>query len=372
MKHFDADGGWDEGPGYWGYTMEYTSFYLAALQSALGTMEGLEKTPGLAEAGMFRIAFSGPTGRAFNFADAGDGVGSSPAMFWLARTFDRPVYAWHERQVMRANAFDLLWFTPAGQGPKESGLPLVKRFRGIDVVFFRSAWEDPKALWVGFKGGDNKANHSHLDLGSFVLEALGERWAVDLGSDDYNLPGYFGDKRWTYFRLNTQSHNTLLIDGANQDPKAKAPLVAFEAKGTSGRAVADLSAGYPKAKSVLRGMAMLDASTVVIEDEVEAAEPVEVQWQMLTRAEAKLGGSRAALEEKGKTLYLAILEPKGAVFEVTGANPPPPEKQQPDVHKLVVRLPEKVKSVRIVVLFSTTGATTLPPEVQALKAWPGW
>jgi len=372
MKHFDIDGGWDEGPGYWGYTMEYTSFYLAALQSALGTMAGLDKTPGLAEAGMFRLSFCGPIGRTFNFADAGDGAGSSAAMFWLARTFDRPVYAWHERQAARANAFDLLWFTAAGQGPKESGLPLVKRFRGIDVVFFRSAWEDPKALWVGFKGGDNRANHSHLDLGCFVLDALGERWAVDLGPDDYNLPGYFGDKRWTYFRLNTQSHNTLLVDGANQDPKAKAPIVAFEAKGAGGRAVANLSAAYPKAKSALRGMAMLDGSTVLIQDEVEAAEPVEVQWQMLMRAEAKLGGSRAALEQKGKTLYLAILEPKGAVFEVTGANPPPPEKQQPDVRKLLVRLPEKVKSVRIVVLVSTTGATVVPPQIEALKAWPGW
>jgi hypothetical protein len=373
MRHFDIDGGWDEGPGYWGYTLHYTSYYLAALQSALGTMGDLEKTPGLAEAGMFRLYFCGPTNHTFNFADAGDGVGSSPAMFWLARTFKRPVYAWHERQNLRPSAFDLVWFSEEGQGPRETDLALAKRFRGVDVVFFRSAWEDPKALWVGFKGGDNKANHSHLDLGCFVLEARGERWAIDLGPDDYNLPGYFGDKRWTYFRLNTQSHNTLVIDGENQDPKAKAPIVAYEAKESSGRAVADLSAGYPKAKSVLRGMAMLDAATVLVQDEVEAPEPAEVQWQMLTRAEVKLDGPRATLAQKGKSLYLAVLEPKGAVFEVTGANPPPPEKQQPDVHKLLVRLPEKVKAVRIVVLASTE-ETHLgkPPPIQPLHKWPGW
>ena len=38
----------------------------------------------------------------------------------------------------------------------------------------------------------------HLDLGTFVLDALGQRWAGDLGPDDYDLPGYFGPERFTY------------------------------------------------------------------------------------------------------------------------------------------------------------------------------
>ena len=96
-------------------------------------------------------------------------------------------------------------------------------FRGTDTAFFRSAWDDPGAVYVGFRGGDNKANHSHLDLGNFVLDALGERWALDLGPDNYNLPGYFGKQRWTYYRLRTESHNTLTLDGANQVVSARAP-----------------------------------------------------------------------------------------------------------------------------------------------------
>ena len=46
-----------------------------------------------------------------------------------------------------------------------------------------------------------------------MLDADGQRWITAMGSDDYNLPGYFGDKRWTYYRLGTQGQNTLLIDG---------------------------------------------------------------------------------------------------------------------------------------------------------------
>ena len=373
MGHFDIDGGWDEGPGYWGYTLMYTSFYLGALQSALGTMADLEKSPGLSEAGMFRIYFSGPLGRTFNFADAGDGAGRAPSMFWLARTFDRPVYAYHQLQAMRGDAFDLLWAPDRAVSPKEAGLPLAKHFRGVGVVFFRSDWESRDALWVGFKGGDNRANHSHLDLGSFVLDALGQRWALDLGPDDYNLPGYFGGQRWTYYRLNTQSHNTLLLDGQDQDPKAKAPIVAFVGREDGGHAIADLSAAYPKAKSVLRGLAMLGPADVLVQDEVVAAEPVEVVWGMLTQAEVKVDGARATLEQGGKRLHLSVLAPEGAVVEVTGASPPPPQKQQPDVHRIVVRLPGKVGAAQVAVRLSTADpAQAAAVTVRPLRQWEGW
>jgi len=374
MANFGPDGSWNEGPGYWGYTLQYTSYYLAALDSALGSMMDLQSAPGLSQAGIFRLYFVGPTNRTFNFADAGDAAGSAPAMFWLARTFKSPVCAWHERQLMRPSAFDLIWYAPEGQGPAATGLPPSKYFRKDEIVFLRSAWEDPSALWVGFKGGDNAANHSHLDIGSFVLDALGERWAADLGGDDYNLPGYFGSKRWTYYRLKTESHNTLLVSGENQPAKAKAPIVAFAADKSGGRAVADLSQAYPMAKSVLRGVAMEGGRRIVIQDEVKADAPLEVLWGMLTFAKVDVKGDRAVLEQKGKRLYGRIVAPAGATFEVGGANPAPPERQQPDAHRLVVRLPEKAKDLRLVVVLSTdeADARAAAGSVGPLGQWPGW
>jgi len=373
MTNFGPDGSWNEGPGYWGYTLRYTSYYLAALESALGTMAGLEKTPGLDRAGTFRVYFVGPTNRTFNFADAGDSAGSHPSMFFLARTFHQPLWAWHQRERMRSSALDLLWYVAEGQGPAAAGWPLHKHFRKDHVVFFRSAWEDPKALWVGFKGGDNRANHSHLDLGSFVLDALGERWAEDLGGDNYNLPAYFGSKRWTYYRLRTESHNTLLLDGENQPSSAKAPIVAFTDSTDDARAVADLSAAYPMATSVRRGVAMRGRKVVVIQDEVRADRPLDVLWGMVTRAKVRPNGADVVLEKRGKRLHARIVSPQGARFDTVGANPKPPERQQPDAAKLVVRLPAKTESVRLVVV--------LAPEAEALDAagpvtplarWPGW
>ncbi len=373
MASFGPDGSWNEGPGYWGYTLMYTAYYLGALQTVMGSMQGLEKAPGLSEAGTFRVYFVGPTNRTFNFADAGDGAGSHPSMFWLARTFDRPLYAWHQRQRLRAGPMDLVWYVAEGQGPAASGLPLHKQFRKDDIVFLRSAWEDPKALWVGFKGGDNAANHSHLDLGSFVLDALGERWAEDLGSDEYNLPGYFGDKRWTYYRLRTESHNTLLVDGENQPPKAKAAVVAFRGTDDDARAVVDLSQAYPMAKSARRGVAMIGRRCVIVQDELLADKPVDVLWGMVTRAKVEAKGAEAVLERGGQRFLARILGPEGARFDTVGANPPPPQHQQPDATKLVVRLPGKVTALRLVVAMAADekaleGAAA---EVKPLAEWRG-
>ena len=369
MKNFGPDGSWNEGPGYWGYTLRYTSNYMAALQSALGSMHGLEKAAGLEEAGTFRVYFVGPTNRTFNFADAHDGAGAHAAMFWLARVYDEPVHAWHHRQRMRGEAKDVLWYVAEGTSPKAAGWPLHKHFRKDHVVFFRSAWEDPDALWVGFKGGDNRANHSHLDLGSFVLDALGVRWATDLGSENYNLPAYFGGKRWTYYRLRTESHNTLLVDGENQPPKAAAPVVSFRAGADDARAVVDLSAAYPMCTRVHRGMAMQGRRVVLVQDEVYADKPVEVLWGMVTRARPEIEGDRVVLERDGKRLYGRVLAPEGARFDTVSANPPKPQRQQPDAVKLVVRLPGKVREVGLAVAFSPDAKALGGIEIQPLKTW---
>jgi hypothetical protein len=177
MKTFGPDGGWPEGPGYWNYATSYNVYYLSALETALGTDFGLSKTPGFAETGLFRIHFTGPTGLPFNYADAGEKAGTASQMFWFARAFNQAVFAGHERAMAESypHILHLLRFEGRGSGPQDSNLPVAAVFQGVDVAFLRSAWGDPNAIFVGFKGGDNKANHSHLDLGSFVLDALGER-----------------------------------------------------------------------------------------------------------------------------------------------------------------------------------------------------
>jgi predicted nucleic acid-binding Zn ribbon protein len=375
MVTFGPDGGWAEGPGYWNYASRYAVYFFAALDSALGTDFGLSDIPGFSEAGLFRIHFCGPIGKTFNYADAGQGGGSAAQMFWMARRYDKPIYAWHERQcVRRPDPLNLIWFDPRGKGPAESGLPLDRHFKGVGVVFFRSGWQDENAIFVGFKGGDNRVNHSHLDLGSFVFDALGQRWALDLGPDDYNLPGYFGSKRWTYYRLRTEGQNTLVINGKNQNPLAPAPIIGFGSSQTGGWAIADLSAAYTDVKGkVWRGIALLKRAHVLIQDEIASEQPVEAVWAMHTEATVELRGNSALLTLRDARLLARILEPANARFEVASADPPPPQAQQPDVRKLVVRAPGKVEKGRVAVLLSPYGQAspqpTFAPRIEPLEKW---
>jgi hypothetical protein len=370
LRTLAPDGGSPEGPMFWNYGTRYAVLFLAALDSALGDEFGLAASRGLAETGNYRIHAIGPRGLQFNYSDTRETVEAAPQMLWLARRFERPEYARHELAVAaaRASIFHLVWYALAQPG---GPLPLDAAFRGVAAAFFRSGW-DEGAVYVGFKGGDSGASHSQLDLGTFVLDALGRRWAVDLGGDDYDLPGYFDfqQQRWSYYRNRTEGQNTLVLEGANQRPRAKAPLIAFDSTPEQAFAVADLTAAYAgEARRVWRGVALLGRRDVLIEDEAELAHRGEVAWQMHTRAAVELRADRALLRLEDQVLEARVLAPRGARFEVRPAAAPPPQAQQPDVRVLMVRLAKARGRVRLAVLLSPGDATATAPRIEPLASW---
>jgi hypothetical protein len=311
---------------------------LAALDSALGTDFGLAKIDGFAKAADFPIHITGPLGRTFNFADAGDGGTGGPQIFWLATKFTNAGFAaWHiERARGKPAPLDLLWGAEwIDRKPQPGTLPTARYFHAAEVVTMRSAWGAKDATFVGYKGGDNKVNHGHLDLGSFVLDAAGQRWAIDLGSDDYNLPGYFGSERWTYYRLRAEGHNTLVIAPdaePDQDTHAVAKITRFSDAPGASFAIADLSAAYARnARSVQRGIA-LSGHDVLVQDEIQTLRPADVWWFLHTGADVKCDGAKATLSQGGAQLTASILSPPGATFEVIPAEPfassPHPPQQQ--------------------------------------------
>lgn len=373
MAEFGPDGAWKEGPGYWNYATSYNVVFLAALETALGSDMGLSKIKGFSETGFFPIYLTGPLGRTFNYADGGDRSIHAPQLFWLAKKFQDPVLAWFEMQGRSPAPLDLLWLASViskdqsagilnGAGPRTSTLPLNRYFRGAEVATLRSEWENPKALFAGLKAGDNKANHSHLDLGDFVLDAAGIRWAIDLGSDDYNLPGYFGNKRWSYYRLRAEGQNTLVLNpdsGPDQDPNARASVIKFQSMPNRAFAIADLSEAYRiHAKKVWRGLAMLDRQRILLQDEIEAEKPVDAWWFMHTPAGILIekDGRSALLQQVGTQMRAILLSPPAASFQVMDAQPlpssPQPEHQakNQNVRKLAIHL-DHVKNTRISVLF---------------------
>ena len=364
IKSYGPDGAWGEGPGYWSYATHYTAYGLAALQSALGNDFGLLKIEGLAQAGDFPIYTAGPTGYYLNLADVGTKSSrrTLPCLFWLARAYDKPFYAHDERKMLvkhSASPQHVVWYMrkPGGKLPTRD---LDRYFRGpVEVAVFRSAWDNPEALWVGVKAGYNQVNHGHLDLGNFELDALGVRWVRDLGSDNYNLPGYWdgkrGGRRWSYYRLNSKSHSVPLLGGEDQDPMATSKFIKFESKKSSAFALIDLTSAYENfAKKVTRGIAMMDGrEAVLVQDEFEIEKPCKLVWAMTTDAEISLEKEWIArLTIDGKELVAQVLSPYHAAFTVESAEQKPPEKTNKGVKRLTLRLDDAKDNVRVAILLS--------------------
>ena len=384
LKSYAPDGAWGEGPGYWSYATHYTAYGLTALDTALGTTFGLLEIDGLSKAGAFPVYTAGPTGLYLNFADVGERSARRPmpCMFWLARTFHNPLYAYseHEQIATRsAGAAHLVWYT-ASPRPSAARKKLDCYFRGdVEVVTMRNAWDDPNALFAGLKAGYNQVNHGHLDLGNFEMDALGVRWARDLGSENYNLPGYWegkrGGQRWTYYRLGSSSHNVVMLDGRHQDALAKSSVVKAQVNVEQPFAVIELTEAYVGlARSAQRGLAMIGGRrAVLVQDEFDLSKPCELAWGMTTDAQVEVKERTVAvLKLKGKELTARLLSPQGAGFTVESAQQEPPQHKNEGVRRLMVRLPQADGETRVVVLLSPQwkdGKTVETAEIEPLANW---
>lgn len=384
MSKYGPDGAWHEGPGYWNYATRYSVYCLAALESALGTDFGLSRIDGFSQSALFPIYTAGPTGLYFNFADAGERsrINNIPPLFWLAARFEQPVAAATERRIIAASPaspLDLIWYGPRSEREPQP-LPMDKFFRGpVNVALFRSDWTDTNAVFISIKAGYNLANHAHLDLGSFVMDALGVRWVRDLGSEDYNLPGYWErntqeGRRWTYYRVNSFSHNVPVLNNENQNVLAETKIVRFESNDSSGFAIVNLTSAYEQsAEEVMRGIALIqNRSAVLVQDEFKLKAGGDVAWGITTDADIFPHQGQAILTQDGRTLIAKILSPANASFVIESAEQRPPEKPNRGVKRLMIRLKKQRGDVRVAVLLSpvrVVAKTMRQPEIIPLAEW---
>ncbi len=371
-KFYAPDGAWYEGPGYWAYATEYLSYGMSALQTALGTMKNLETTEGLSKTGFAPMLTTGPTNYIFNFADSGENSKgtTSPAMFFMANTYSNTDISNYLHNYMSATSalakpFHVVWYrSPNNFIP---AVPLDHMLKGEinDLVIMRSSWTDKFATWVGVKSGTNSSPHSHLDLGSFELDAGGVRWAKDLGSDDYNLDGYWtmgvGGKRWSYYRLGSLSHNVPILGNKNQYELAKASFSSTALNVSEPNAILDLSQAYRdySSKSTRKISLVNNRKDVVIEDDFVIKSATEVAWGMTTDQSIEILPSGKAILRNAtittKTLEVEIISPVGAKFTIESARKSAPEKLNTGTQRLMVRIANQIGNVKLQIKLSPKG-----------------
>ena len=166
------------------------------------------------------------------------------------------------------------------------------------VALFRASW-DRDASFVGVKGGSPSVNHGHMDVGSFVIDMKGVRFASDLGMQDYNSleqrglslwePAQ-GSDRWRIFRLGASSHNLVTVDG---QPQVATPARTARRRQRGGaRPVAAYAGRSPRWRGYLNPMA------VSAQDEMRSALRT-VRWAILTYADVRRDGLVASRRATG-------------------------------------------------------------------------
>jgi hypothetical protein len=332
MGHYAPDGAGIEGVTYWDYGTRYNLVLLSALRSALGTDFGLASIDGFGLSGDYQLYLSGADRMSFNFGDCGLRRMSTPQHFWIGREYKQPRHSWFRyseltESTASARVPDLLWHDPRGRDFDVKTLPLDKHFRKAETATMRSAWGDPNALVLAIQAGRNERhNHRHVELGSFILEALGVRWAIDLGTERQTYMGHtHNSKRYDFYRTRAEGQNTLVFN-PSEAPGQKIPCLAriaeFTSKPERATALVDLDEAYSAhAKRVRRRFTMAGRRSVTITDEMETKTPSDLWWFMHTKAAVKLDGDGdgATLTQDGKTLRVEVAAPAGATLTVLPA-----------------------------------------------------
>ena len=345
MQAYEPQGSYPEGPGYWAYGTGYNVLLIAVLESALGSDFALSEAPGFSQTGQYVSLACGPSGQFFNYADGGSGRSPLAVLFWFASRFDRPDWLLGERRRVlegiarltpsdaasggdRLLPFALLWIDGADDDP-EIAMPLNWHGEGeTPITIHRSSWTDPKATFVGFKAGSPSANHGQMDIGSFVLDADGVRWAGDLGAEGYHGIESRGmnlwsraqnSDRWTIFRQSNHGHNTLVIDAQLQRASGSGRVTSFSDDPAFPHSVIDMSPVYDgQAESVQRGVALVESRQVLIQDQLTGLKPGNtVRWGMITPGSPQpIDGASVELRQEDARLSLEILSPPGATWQV--------------------------------------------------------
>ncbi len=367
LPPYAPQGGYPEGVSYWDYGTTFVIYATDFLEN--GFVEGFElpenyiywQAPGIADTADYGIYYDGPAGR-FNYGDCGTGHTSCEVMYWAANRFDKPHYAWwQDNRQMGTGSFlagysafaALAWYDADKAYNVPGAFPLDKFYTSQDGVnggSMRSSWDESTALFGAIQGGNNKANHQHLSLGTYVIDYMGQRFVRQLNSYDYALKA---PKAETYYKRD-ESSNCLVINPSATASQVSSAVARTIKSGTSDNTafiVLDTTETYADYKSAKRGMMLTDnRSRIIVQDEVVANAPSEFYWFANTDASIKIApDGKSALLTIGDAQMLArIIEgPAEAKFEMMDRKSLFPSVTQIDANKggqkLFIHLTDKTE-----------------------------
>lgn len=311
-----ADGGCDEGAGYWNMAGGALLDCLEILEKATGGKMTFWQDEKIRNILRFPVAAHLGGGWFANFADcdarpfisgermetAGSKLGD-PELAALGSGMRGTIADQLSDVPHLTRALDLVFHAPAREEARGAGTPKDAWLPGLQLrTVRRGGWT------LACKGGHNGENHNHNDVGSFILFRDGEPAVVDAGNMVYTAKT-FSAERYTLWNVQAQWHNLPVVGGCPQREGTEhaARNVACTPDGLE----MNLEATYGAEAGVreLRRRFTLGADGLLLTDEGTLDGAREVAWVFLLREEPAWTEGRITA---GK---LRILCPEGLRFE---------------------------------------------------------
>lgn len=380
------DGSYVEGLGYWSYGIGKTLWFAEALRAFTNGAVDLFQHPYLQKTAEFALYMTTPDLGSFNFGDDHYGPPSGDLLLLLAaRTADGHAQ-WLAERLEAWHPLSVFWRedVPAARPP--DALPLVKDFPAAGATVLRSDWSDD-AVYVGLKTGQTTANHSHLDINSFLVNAFGKRLLLDPGGWHYDHAGGFfdtGERRWDYPANNAEGHTTLLVEGEGQryGEAHRGEVTHLESSPEFSYAVAEGAAAYgPELRRFDRHLVLAKEGYLIVVDEIETSGRKRLAWHWQTGGEADLGAladGRVEVRNERAALTFDLLWPDPAegrtvrrvsltAHYIPAWDPAPELQEQSFSYLSIVPLHRQEQAILVAVLWPRLSDAPAPSRPRLLQ-----
>ncbi|SFE44328.1 Heparinase II/III-like protein [Chitinophaga sp. CF118] len=266
LNPYPADGGCDEGPGYWGAAAAslYDNISLLNLASnnAFAYMYEDRK---VVEMGRFIYRAQISERYFLDFADA-DPQPRMPAsmIYRFGKDIKDPdmmkfgaYYLDGEDQTAVGGyhffrrLFSLFMQEEFNHAAKGLLLPAEFWWPDLEVMIARDGQGSTKGFFVAAKGGNNDESHNHNDIGNYVVYYDGMPVLIDVGRGTYTAKT-FSSKRYDIWYNRSDYHNTPTVNGYTQQAggQFKAEQVFYQSDSSYSQVTMDIGASYPAAAGI--------------------------------------------------------------------------------------------------------------------------
>ncbi|MBD9302273.1 MAG: Heparinase II/III-like protein [Alistipes senegalensis] len=335
---YAPDGNTPEGYAYWSYGTTYQVALISMLEKLFGNDGGLSQTAGFKSTARYILYMEGPNGLCYNYSDCINRKTQPmlPMWWFAAKSGDASLLHNEMRKLEEGGyeeSFEELRLLPlvmtclSGIDLNDVRVPADDLWYGegtTPVILVHTGWKwNASDCYLGIKGGCGKTSHGHLDAGSFVFDAKGYRWAMDLGMTGYStiekmlaeLGGNLFDVgqnslRWSVFRLKNESHSTITVNGARHRVDGYAKLLGGIDNGRELGGTFDMTPVVSdQTVQAIRTVKLVDNSRLVVVDRITAlaSKSAAVRWGMVTPASCDDLNDRenyALLRQGTQTMYL--------------------------------------------------------------------